>query len=54
MDVGFSADEVVTAIESAGHEQLLIVARPAGPEVIPLPERSAGDFLLTFLDPRWS
>lgn len=35
LDVGFSADEVVAAIESAEHEQLLIVARRAGPEVIP-------------------
>ena len=54
LDVGFSADEVVAAIESAEREQLLIVARRGGPDVIPLPARSAGHFLLTFLDPRWS
>jgi len=54
LDGGFSPDEVVAAIESAEHEQLLIVARRGGPEVIALPERSAGDFLLAFLDPRWS
>ena len=49
MDVGFSRDEVVAAIESAEHEHLLIVARPEGPEVMPL--SAPGDFLLSFLDP---
>lgn len=34
-DAGFSAEEVVEAIESAEHESLLIVARPDGIEVIP-------------------
>ncbi len=51
VDVGFSPDEVIAAIASAGHEHLLILARPQGPEVIPLPPYAAGDFLLSFLDP---
>lgn len=37
-EAGFSAEEVLEAIESAGHESLLIVARPDGLEAIPYTE----------------
>jgi len=43
----FSSDEVIAAIESSQDKALLIVARPEGPEVIPLPAYdAAGQFLL--------
>ena len=48
----FSSDEVIAAIESSQDKALLIVARPEGPEVIPLPAYdAAGQFLLRLCYP---